>query len=250
MKKLSEETKKGKSRLNTDVNEDNSSGRVGWDNYQTQENTRKIDKNRGLKQIQSKGVNEKDNQNADEPSDDEIGNVKEGIIREAKLAINNYLLQVSLPENKHSANSDIVCVLTDCSGAVLELWSSDDNFTIDLPDDDSYFPLSTANKYTAKDVVPTIALKSGGFQFCKRCFKASNTNDKVGFCKFCDKSFERNVLSTTYNENFVIIHIQLPGMAKHLFKNGFKLLSSCAFDNKYNRYTGEKGTVLYHCFVN
>lgn len=176
---------KGKSHLYTDVNEDNSSFRDGWDNYnyQTQEDARKIDKNRGTKQIQSKGINEKDNQN-DEPSEDEIGNVKEGIMREAKLTINNYLLQVRLQENKLSANSDIVCDLTDYSSIVLELWSSDKDFTVDRPDDDSYFPLSTVNKYTAKDVVPTIALKSGCFQFCKRCFKASNTNDKIGFCKF------------------------------------------------------------------
>lgn len=128
---------KGKSHLYTDANEDNSSFWDGWDIYQTQENTRKIDKNRGTKQIQSKGMNEKDNQN-DEPSEDEIGNIKEGIIREAKLAINNYLLRVSLPENKLSANSDIVWVLTYCSRTVLELWSSDNDFTIDLPDDDSY----------------------------------------------------------------------------------------------------------------
>lgn len=247
IKKFSVDPKKGKSYRYPDVNEDNSSFPVGWDN-QTQENTKESDKERGMNVIQSKGGNEKDSKN-EEPTEDEIGNVREGIIREAKLAVNNYLLQVSLPEKKLGANSNIVCVLTDCSGAVLELWSSDNDFTLEYPDDDAYFSLTTANKYTAKDVVPTVALKSGGFQFCKRCFKASSTNDKLGFCSFCDKSFEWNVLSTTYNENFVIIHFQLPGMAKHLFQNGYKLLSSCSFDNKYNRFTGDKGTVLYHVFV-
>lgn len=245
--KPSEEPERLKfSGLDNDVSEDNTNSSVGGgkDN-RTQEKTKKRSKRRRKKQVHTTGMNEKDSKN-DELSDDESDDVEEEIITEGNPANKNTLpLQISLPENELSLSSDIVCVLTDVRGAVRQLWSSDDELTIEFPNNFSHFPQNDGTEF---DKFRPLIYKNK--KICRRCLSNVNLHcQNLGFCNLCFKMMEETLAypNTKYDGVKCISHIQLSWMAKYLFRKGYKLISSCSFDNKI--YDGDKSYVLYHCFV-
>lgn len=235
------------------MSEDNCS--VGGDgDNQTHEKTKNKNRKRRKKQVQAKGVIEKDIQN-DEPFEDECENVEEEIITEGNPANKNDLpVQISLPENKLSPSSDIVCVFADyISGAVMQLWSSDNEFTIEFPDDDSHY--ISNRTINGKYVVQSRPLRYKGQQFCRICLgKYSFSRPEFQHFALCDSCFgimrpqsrKKNFRADGIREK---MDIQLSWMAKYLFRNGYKLLSPCTFDMDCSYYGGKKQSVLYHCFV-
>lgn len=226
------------------MSEDNSSVGGGEDN-QTQEKTKKRNKRRRKKQVHAKGVNEKESKNY-ELSDDESDDVEEEIIIEGNPANKNTLpLEISLPENELSLSSDIVCVSTDLSGAVTQLWSSDYELTIECPINFSHFPENDGTElYKYRPLV------YGKKEACRRCLVLNVKLDvkNLGFCNYCFRIMERQDIKC-YRNSYVRdqIHIQLSWIVKYLFSKGYKLISSCSFDEKNPK--GEKNCFLYHCFV-
>lgn len=213
--------------LDNDVSEDNCS--VGGDgDNQTHEKTKNKNRKRRKKQVLAKGVIEKDIQN-DEPFEDECENVEEEIITEGNPANKNDLpVQISLPENKLSLSSDTVCVFADCfSDTVLQIWSSDYEFTIEFPDDDDHY--ISNHEINGQYVVH------------------SRPSTYQGFCRICwPQSGRLRFRSHGIREK---INSKLSWMAKYLFRNGYKLLSPCTFDMDCSHHHGKKQSVLYHCFV-
>lgn len=244
-KKPSEEPERLKSSdLDNDVSEDKSSVGGGEGNH-TQEKTKKRNKRRKKKHVLAKGENEKDSKN-DELSDDESDDVEEKIITEGNPANRNTLpLQISLPENKLSLSSDIVCVLTDLSGAVKQLWSSDDELTIEFKNNFSHFPQNDGTEF---DKFRPLIYKNK--KICRRCLTDVNLHcQNLGFCNRCFQMMNETLSypSTYYDGVKCISHIQLSWMAKYLFRKGYKLISSCSFDKENSKDL--KYFVLYHCFV-